>query len=252
MLCATYIHIGSIGTRTERAIHRRGLCRWEEFERNAPRIDSFRRRRILEALPRSLEARRRGDLAYFARRLPVAEHWRILADFERIATFLDIETSDARPGPDALTVVGLFDGRCCSQFVAGRDMEALPHVMERSRILVTYNGARFDLPLLRACGLPFAPGVVHVDLMHLCHRLGIKGGLKGAERRLGIRRPPEVAGMDGYQAVLLWRRHLNGDRRALPRLLLYNRCDTVNLMTLWRLLLPRLVRDAFGVPCDGV
>ena len=38
--------------------------------------------------------------------------------------------------------------------------------------------------------------------------------------------------MGGYDAVILWQQHLNGDPDALPRLLRYNRADVVNLKVL--------------------
>jgi uncharacterized protein YprB with RNaseH-like and TPR domain len=73
---------------------------------------------------------------------------------------------------------------------------------------------------------------VHLDLRFILARLGFKGGLKRIEPRFGIRRPPEVDGMDGYEAVLLWARHCRGDYTALPTLLTYNREDVVNMETL--------------------
>ena len=69
----------------------------------------------------------------------------------------------------------------------------------------------------------------HVDLRFLLKRLGYRGGLKKIEPHFGILRPPEVAGMDGYEAVLLWQRHRRGDRTALELLLTYNREDVLNL-----------------------
>ena len=41
-----------------------------------------------------------------------------------------------------------------------------------------------------------------------------------------------MAGIDGYEAVLLWARHCRGDYNALPTLLTYNREDVINLETL--------------------
>ena len=62
--------------------------------------------------------------------------------------------------------------------------------------------------------------------------LGYRGGLKAVERTLGIGREPSIRGVDGFEAVRLWRRHERGDRAALEKLLLYNLTDVVNLVEL--------------------
>ena len=68
--------------------------------------------------------------------------------------------------------------------------------------------------------------------MHVLRSLGITGGLKGCEKKLGIDRK-ELDGVDGYFAVLLWREYLkSGNRAALDTLLAYNIEDVVNLETL--------------------
>ena len=241
MLEATYIHIPGIGYRTERAIHRDGLITWNRFLQNPPRLNPRQRARILAHLPDSLNALREGRVHFFARNLPPGEHWRLLPAFKDRAVCLDIETCSPYPDPGSLTVVGLYDFREYQVLVAGIDMEALPEMLMRYDVIVTYNGKRFDIPFLEACGIRGLRDKVHIDLMYLCHRLGIKGGLKAAERKVGIERPKEVAGLDGYDAVLLWQAHLRGEQEALPRLIAYNRCDTVNLARLFEALLPHLL-----------
>jgi uncharacterized protein len=64
------------------------------------------------------------------------------------------------------------------------------------------------------------------------HRLGYHGGLKRIERQWGILREDDIAGLTGFDAVLLWARHRRGDPEALARLLAYNRADVVNLEVL--------------------
>ncbi len=55
------------------------------------------------------------------------------------------------------------------------------------------------------------------------------GLLKVVEKRVGIERPDSLGEMTGRDAVVLWRRFLNGDDKALEALLEYNACDTANL-----------------------
>jgi len=70
---------------------------------------------------------------------------------------------------------------------------------------------------------------VHVDLRFPLSRLGFTGGLKRIEERLKIVRPEETQGLDGWDAVRLWREYEAGSREALELLLKYNREDIVNL-----------------------
>jgi uncharacterized protein YprB with RNaseH-like and TPR domain len=72
----------------------------------------------------------------------------------------------------------------------------------------------------------------HIDLRYVLASLGYKGGLKGCERRLGLDRG-DLANVDGYFAVLLWREYrVHGNAEALETLLAYNIRDVVNLEAL--------------------
>jgi uncharacterized protein YprB with RNaseH-like and TPR domain len=125
--------------------------------------------------------------------------------------------------------------------VRGRNLREFPAALHGVELLVTYNGASFDLPVLRSA----FPEVEfdrfhHIDLRFPLHRLGVKGGLKGAERQLGIGRSDAVAGVDGFMAVLLWREHRAGSATALDTLLRYCLEDVVNLKPLLALTYNRL------------
>ncbi len=77
-------------------------------------------------------------------------------------------------------------------------------------------------------GLPPA----HIDLRFFLRRLGYRGGLKTIERECNLSRGSDIDGMDGFDAVLLWRAYQEGDRSALERLLRYNTADIVHLKPL--------------------
>ena len=67
--------------------------------------------------------------------------------------------------------------------------------------------------------------------MYDCWRCNLKGGFKAVERQLGISR--ESKGVNGWDAVLLWRKYLEyNDEDALALLLKYNKEDVINLKTL--------------------
>ena len=65
--------------------------------------------------------------------------------------------------------------------------------------------------------------------MYPCRRLGLRGGLKAIETRLGIGRSAETQGLGGLDAVILWQLHLEGAPGALDRLIRYNLEDVRHL-----------------------
>jgi uncharacterized protein YprB with RNaseH-like and TPR domain len=154
-----------------------------------------------------------------------------------VDAYLDIETTGLSPFGSKITVIGIgLDAGEALDFTQLYDSELtserLLASLEGASRLFTYNGARFDLPFINSClGVNLAERVEHQDLMFDCWRNGLYGGLKGVEKQLGI--PRRLAGMSGWDAVLLWQRYeREGDLEALETLLQYNREDVANLKTL--------------------
>lgn len=144
--------------------------------------------------------------------------------------YLDIETSFE----GAITVVGLYaTDRGLIQLVD-------PHVsdvtvwqaLEGVETICTYNGSRFDLPVIRRrLGLDLSAAFQSHDLMYTCWRHSLFGGLKRVEEQLGI--PRCSKGIDGMEAMRLWSRYENDrDKEALQILLTYNSEDVLNLPVL--------------------
>ncbi|MFN7162642.1 MAG: ribonuclease H-like domain-containing protein, partial [Fimbriimonadales bacterium] len=81
---------------------------------------------------------------------------------------------------------------------------------------------------------------LHLDLCPTLRRVGLRGGLKRIEQQLGLIRDPDLEGLSGREAVLLWQAYRLGHDSALETLLRYNREDIVNLKPLARLAYKRL------------
>lgn len=147
--------------------------------------------------------------------------------------YLDIETCSNGD----VTVVGIFrEDAGLRQLVGGEITDvALWSALEGVDTLCTFNGDRFDLPILeRQLRLDLRGRFTSLDLLRECRRCGLKGGLKKLEERFGIARA--TRGMSGWDAMRLWERYENeGDREALDVLLAYNRDDVMNLVQLERL-----------------
>ena len=144
--------------------------------------------------------------------------------------YLDIETTFS----NTISVIGIYrPDQGTIQLVGGgvHDL-ALYAALEGIQTLVTFNGSSFDLPYIRKrLFADLKREFQHCDLMHVCRRHGLRGGLKKIEERLGIGRT--TAGISGWDAPRLWHRYeVNGDELALQTLLAYNREDVVNLALL--------------------
>lgn len=249
MLTATFTHVQGIGPTTERRLWDAGILSWEDALRASPAdlpLTASQRALLLPTLEESVEALARGDHRYFARVLPPREQWRAAPAFMDRVGFLDIETNGGVRA-DSITVIGVYDNVESHLYVKYRDLDDFAGDADRFALWVTFFGAGFDLPLLRR-RFPYLPfDQLHIDLCPALRRLGFTGGLKRIERQMGIERPPEVAGMDGWHAVQLWRQWRRGDSDALRLLLAYNREDIENLSLLLAFAYQRL-RAASGFP----
>jgi uncharacterized protein len=235
-----------IGPWRERQLWAQGVATWDDLVARGgagSRLDT----RLLDAVATAREALDRRDAGALAAMMPARERWRLLPDFAADAAFLDIETD----GGDTVTAVAVLDAAGPRVFLRDRDLDAFPEAARGWKILVTYNGLSFDVPILRRAFPDWDPPRAHVDLRHLWARLGHRGGLKRLEEEQGIGRPPHLAGLGGWDAVLLWRRHLDGDRAALRLLVEYNLHDAVNLQALAALGYNRIV-ERLGLPADPV
>ncbi|MDD5189939.1 MAG: ribonuclease H-like domain-containing protein [Dehalococcoidales bacterium] len=150
--------------------------------------------------------------------------------------YLDIETTGLSSVYSYITVIGIYlvdeDADEMVQIV-GDDItpENLLKALEGVETIYTYNGGRFDIPFIKDfMGVDLLKRHKHIDLMLDCWRCKLYGGFKAVEVKLGIER--ELQGIGGWDAVLLWRRHQEGDAEALPVLLKYNQEDVKNLKTL--------------------
>jgi uncharacterized protein len=230
----TFIHIPGIGPRTEVRLWQSGFTSWDDYIDGCETctIALPKRGIILENLKRSLRALANEDLKHFELGLPSSDCWRLYGDFRSKTAFVDIETTGLFPGSNAITVIGLFDGQSAKAFVQGKNLDEFAREVKKYKLLVTFNGKRFDLPFIQRFFGDFPAGQGHLDLLYPLRRLGYRGGLKSIEVQLGIEREGALKQMDGYLAVLLWREHRRGNRSALDTLVRYNLEDVVNLQFL--------------------
>jgi uncharacterized protein YprB with RNaseH-like and TPR domain len=233
----SFIPVRGVGETTERRLWERGITRWEEFEHDA--VGDTTADRIAEFIDIARDHLDRGDPRFFRDAFPSGSHWRLYENFRSDACFLDIETTGLSKHRDRVTVVGIHRDGDTRTLVRGRDLsaDALRRELRDSKLLVTFNGKRFDMPFLEE-SLGVDVDLPHVDLMYPCRKIGLEGGLKSIEASVGIDRGrPDISGED---AVRLWREYERGNDDALETLVSYNRDDAANLESLMDLVAGRL------------
>jgi hypothetical protein len=230
LLRSTFVHLPGIGLATERRLWAGGLEDWETaLDGEAPRgISAARWEHMREILEESQASLQRREHRFFAERLKTSHHWRGWREFRDRAAFLDIETTGTGHWAE-VTVVGVYDGVRVHTFVHGENMDEVPEFLEQFAMLVTFNGATFDLPFLRRRFRGLRTEQLHYDLRYALANLGLRGGLKAIEGRLGMARDDDLQGLSGEDAVRLWVEYAKGDENALDLLVRYNAADVVNL-----------------------
>jgi len=257
MLDGSFVIFPGVGLKTEKRIWSEGVLDWRSFikARKLPGLSGARKSFMDELARDAMRARESEDYGYFGELLSGGESWRLWPELRDEAVCFDIET-DGLPAPiGSLTVAGFYSHGEYRAYVQGINLsrEAIEAELSQARLMVSFFGNGFDLPFIRASYPGIRADAVHFDLCPAGHRVGLRGGLKKVERMLGIQRGDDVAGMDGYEAVLMWKAYLSGRKGALDRLVEYNREDTVNLHTLADVLYGKLRADSgFPGPYTGM
>jgi uncharacterized protein YprB with RNaseH-like and TPR domain/predicted nuclease with RNAse H fold len=232
MLQQTFIHIPGIGRETEREMWANGIQSWDDadrFEKRFGVLGARLQRKLDDYIPLSRAAVKSRNAGFFQRLSGLGEAWRVFPEFSDQCVYLDIETTGLSTVFDSVTLVGLYDGRRYNVYVQGSNLAEFQESLKKYSVVVTFNGAGFDLRFLKSAfpGITLPP--IHIDLRWVCRKLGFKGGLKEIERQLGIERHSSVANVTGYDATVLWAQYLRGEKTALNTLIEYNTADVVHL-----------------------
>ena len=110
------------------------------------------------------------------------------------------------------------------------DYGGLKKELQKYKLIVTFNGASFDLPFIEKRYPGLLPKVPNFDVKSLTDKLGLKGGLKNIEKEIGIKRKDIIEDFSGGDALTLWRMYrATGDEDYLNLLVEYNEYDIMNL-----------------------
>ncbi|HEX9897339.1 MAG TPA: ribonuclease H-like domain-containing protein [Dehalococcoidales bacterium] len=234
VLRSSFSFIPGVGSLTEELLWGCGIFTWDNaYEKlGCVRVGSTKRDVIRDYLLQAEEALKLHDINFFAKKLPRNEHWRLYRLFRDRTLFLDIETTGLSLYYDYITLVGTFDGLANSYYIKDHNLNGVCDQIRECDILVTFNGTNFDVPFLKKELPQITIPLVHLDLRYLLRSVGLSGPLKEIEKKFGIDRPDDLRRLGGRDAVVLWRRYLNGDDESFRKLLRYNAFDTSDLVIL--------------------
>jgi len=227
VLKSTFCCFRGISQSGECRLWEQGIESWAHVISREPIFSKSKWKLLLTEIALAEQALASGLADFFLNRLKGLHRARILSDFQGQMVFLDIETDGI--GRDArVTTIALYRGSKVHVFVRGHNLCDFVTASASCGIWVTYNGARFDLPILRReFGLDLTQP--HLDLMPILRGMGSRGGLKQCEKALGYERQTS-AGITGLDAVELWRQYDEcSDERALNTLIRYNCEDVLSL-----------------------
>lgn len=242
MLTQSFVHLPQVGRVTESEIWGAGIADWDDFVNASelpPRIRGRAAR--LRALARCAQERyERRNTGYFNGVLPIKERWRMYADFRERAAFLDIETTGLSAEHGIITLIGVLDSAGYTAYVYDENLADFREALERYELIVTFNGATFDLPFIEHHFGRIFGGVAHLDLRFPLKRAGFSGGLKAIEAQAQVGRPSDLSALNGYDAVRLWRMWRRGSDEARQTLVRYNAEDVASLPALAEIVYNRL------------
>jgi len=255
----SFLHLPGFGPKKIEMLHSQGIANWTELlhqhHLDLPGLDDTAPMWVKE-IRAGKNALQENNLTYLVTKLHRSDHWRILADFIDQATFLDIETSGDQQCPEITLIICKHHGELYT-YTAEQNLDEFLNLLDDISMLVTFNGASFDVPQMENHFRIPMRDIAHIDLRWVCYHNKMRGGLKEIERSIGLIRPQDLIGMDGAEADWLWRRWKeSGNRNLLQRLTRYCAADVIALQHLSNWLIARHTGtpwpsfDWMGLPDD--
>ena len=228
MITASFSCFKGLSNSAEQKIWQLGCLSWDRVSFLPYGTFSKKKTEIITLeIKKAQKALQAGLVDYFLNRFKSADKVRVLAEFQEQTAVLDIETTGLSR-KDAVTTIAILKNGLIHVFINGIDFEDFFMMLKDVKLLITFNGSRFDLPFLRRL-FPIDLNIPHLDMMLVLNGLGFKGGQKKCEVLARIKRKYSQ-GVSGDNAVFLWNRWKNvNDFNALKQLVLYNAEDVFML-----------------------
>jgi uncharacterized protein YprB with RNaseH-like and TPR domain len=224
-----------IGPKTESKLKSLGFKNWDDIlQKKWPgrEIPIFFKK-LQKNIQETLAALQEKDILSISKKINRKYHWLLIPHLIDDFAYLDIETTGLEKNFNDITTIAVYYQNQFYNFIYNENFCDFPDFIHQISAIVTFYGLGFDLPFLKTkFNMDFPQ--LHLDLCFLLQKVGLRGGLKKIERKIGLRRG-DVAELDGRDAVKLWDQYnTTGDRIYLETLIAYNNWDVFNLPFLLR------------------
>ncbi len=257
---SAFLHLPGFGPKKVASLRASGIGCWSDLlhhhHLDLPGLEDSAPEWV-KAIWRDEQAFTANNLNHLVNTLHRSDHWRILADFLEQATYLDIETTGDQQRPEITLIIAKHKGNLHT-YTAEHNLDDFLHLLDDITMLVTFNGASFDVPQMENHFHIPMRDIAHIDLRWVCYHTQMRGGLKEIERAIGLIRPTDLIGMDGAEADWLWQRwKATSNPALLNRLTRYCAADVIGLEHLSRWLIAHLGGAPFplyhwdGLPAES-
>lgn len=242
MLSHTFSHMPSVSALSEENFWKQGISSWHDFLHKEQVLGVGKKRKIFfdDFLRKSREALLAKDHLFFAQHLHKGLQWRAYDFFKEEALYFDLEADKY-----GVTLLSFCTSSDFKVLVRGVNLyrDQIVRALTGVKMLVSFNGSSYDLFLLKKhFGIEWKG--LHIDLRHVCSKLGYVGGLKAIEKKVGIAREFDFKGGDPAKLYRLW--HATRDEYYLKLLLEYNKEDAYHLYYLAEKAVPKLWKRVVG------
>lgn len=228
MIQSSFCCFKGLGHSAEQKIWELGCLSWDRINVLPEKTLSPKKMDLLTLeITQAKSALKAGMAEYFINRFKPGDQIRVFKDFQAQSAVIDIETTGLTT-KDVITTIAVMKGRKIHVFINNMDLPDFLSVLKDVKLVITFNGARFDLPFLRR-HFSIDMNIPHLDMMPILRNMGFTGGQKKCEHRFHLTRN-NSQGISGIHAVDLWRRwQQKNDISALKQLTFYNAEDVFML-----------------------
>ena len=243
----SFCQLDGISPNTEIQLRDKGILSIRQLFQEAESLFSINHAcRVRKSIQRLDLAYSLGLLDVVVNAFPCGHRIRLIDDCFSHALFLDVETNGTGPH-SKITCISTQCNGIMSSFIDGYNLNDFLKEWASAKLLVTFNGKRFDIPIL-AHNFGFSTIPAQIDLMDEARHFGYRGGLKAIESQIGFIRNHRGC-KDGIMAISLWEQYINtGNQSSLDELVRYNQEDVRSLAFLWRKLLALSLNNTSIMP----